>query len=97
VKIVSDILKYIAVNNGNKIKCDEIAKISNVSLHIVKNYLQILKELFILVELKPYFTNKNLELVKIPKYYFIDNGVRNYFIKNFVPLELRQDKGNLFE
>jgi predicted AAA+ superfamily ATPase len=49
------------------------------------------------VELKPYFTNKNLELVKIPKIYFLDNWVRNYFIKNFVDLELRQDKWSLFE
>jgi predicted AAA+ superfamily ATPase len=97
VKTMSDILKFLAVNNGNKIKYDEIAKIVNVSLPTVKNYLQILKELFILVELKPYFTNKNLELVKIPKIYFLDNGVRNYFIKNFVEPELRQDKGNLFE
>jgi predicted AAA+ superfamily ATPase len=97
VKIVNDILKYLAVNNGNKIKYDEIAQLSNVSLQTIKNYIQILKELFILVELKPYFTNKNLELVKIPKVYFIDNGVRNYFIKNFADLELRPDKGNLFE
>jgi predicted AAA+ superfamily ATPase len=97
VRVVSDILKYLAVNNGNKIKYDEIAQSANIALQTVKNYLQILKELFILVELKPYFTNKNLELVKIPKWYFIDNGVRNYFIKNFIELELRQDKGNLFE
>jgi predicted AAA+ superfamily ATPase len=73
VRIVSDILRYLAVNNGNKIKYDEIAQSANIALQTVKNYLQILKELFILVELKPYFTNKNLELVKMPKRYFIDN------------------------
>jgi predicted AAA+ superfamily ATPase len=66
-------------------------------MHTIKNYIEILKELFIFIELKPYYTNKNLEIVKIPKIYFIDNGVRNYFIKNFVELELRQDSGELFE
>jgi predicted AAA+ superfamily ATPase len=97
VRTINDILKYLAVNNGNKIKYNEIANLTNVALQTVKNYIQILKELFILVELKPYFSNKNLELVKIPKIYFIDTGVRNYFIKNFSSLELRADKGNLFE
>lgn len=97
IKLANDIIKYIAVNNWNKIKYDEIARISHTSIQTVKNYLEILKELFILIELKPFFRNKNLELVKIPKWYFLDNWVRNYFIKNFVDLELRTDKWNLFE
>ena len=36
-------------------------------------------------------------MVKTPKIYFIDNWVRNYFIKNFVELDLRQDSWELFE
>jgi len=97
IKIVKDILKYIAINNWWKIKYQNIAEISNTSIHTIKNYIEILKELFIFVELKPYFTNKNLELVKTPKIYFIDNWVKNYFIKNFVELDLRQDSWKLFE
>jgi uncharacterized protein len=57
----------------------------------------LLKELYIITELKPYFTNKNKELIKISKIYFIDNGVRNYFLKNFIELKLRSDTGQLFE
>jgi len=97
IKIVKDILRYIAINNWWKIRYQEIAEISNVSMYTIKNYIELLKELFVFVELKPYFTNKNLEIVKIPKIYFIDNWVRNYFIKNFVKLELRQDAWELFE
>ena len=97
IKIVKDILRYIAINNWWKLKYQSLAEISNTSIHTIKNYIEILKELFIFVELKPYFTNKNLELVKIPKIYFIDNWVRNYFIKNFINLDLRQDAWELFE
>ena len=97
IKIVKDILKYIAINNWSKLKYEEISKISNVSIHTIKNYVEILKELFIFIELKPYFKNKNLELVKIPKIYFIDNWVRNYFIKNFIEIDLRNDNWALFE
>jgi predicted AAA+ superfamily ATPase len=64
---------------------------------MIKQHIELLKELYIITELKPYFTNKNKELIKISKIYFIDNGVRNYFLKNFIELKLRSDTGQLFE
>ena len=33
----------------------------------------------------------------MPKLYFNDLGLRNYFSKNFKPIALREDKGELFE
>ncbi len=33
----------------------------------------------------------------MPKIYFTDLGLRNFFAKNFEPIALRTDKGNLFE
>ncbi|MBS3056161.1 MAG: DUF4143 domain-containing protein [Candidatus Aenigmarchaeota archaeon] len=43
------------------------------------------------------YTNKRTELVKAPKIFFLDNGFRNIVVKNFQPLENRQDKGFLYE
>ena len=37
------------------------------------------------------------EIKKSRKIYFYDNGIRNAVIKQFNPLELRQDKGELWE
>ena len=97
IKEIKEIMKYLAINNWQKIVYDEVAKISWLSVHLVKNYIEILKELFLTIELKPYFTNKNKELVKVPKIYFIDNWVRNYFLKNFNELDIRNDSWFLFE
>jgi predicted AAA+ superfamily ATPase len=63
----------------------------------IKEYIELLEETYLISVLKPFYTNKNKELVKIPKIYFIDNGVRNYFIKNFNDLAIRNDAGFLFE
>ena len=63
----------------------------------VLNYVELLKETYLIIDLRPFFSNKNSELVKIPKIYFIDNGVRNYFINNFNPVNKRNDSGFLFE
>jgi len=56
----------------------------------VKSYIELLKETFLIAEVKPFFTNKNKELVKIPKVYFLDPGVANFFINNFNGFELRK-------
>ncbi|RMF59345.1 MAG: DUF4143 domain-containing protein, partial [Calditrichaeota bacterium] len=41
--------------------------------------------------------NKNKEIVKAPKIYFVDAGIRNYFLKNFSSPEERPDIGSLAE
>ena len=84
VMAVKKLIEYVAVNNGQKIKYEEIGKITSLEFIEVRNYLEILKETYLISIIKPFFTNKNKELVKIPKIYFIDSGVRNYFIKNFI-------------
>jgi len=91
------LIEFLAVNNGQKIKYEEITKITSLSFNEIKRYIEILKESYLIKELKPYYTNKKKELVKIPKIYFLDNGVRNYFINNYNKLSLRDDKGLLFE
>jgi len=91
------LIEFLAVNNGQKIKYEDISKINSLSFKEIKRHIEILKETYIIEELRPFYTNKNKELVKIPKIYFVDNGVRNYFINNFNELSLRNDSGFLFE
>lgn len=94
---IKKLIEYLALNNGQKIKYDEAANRCSLKQYEVKEYLEILKETFLIDIIRPFYTNKNKELVKIPKIYFIDNGVRNYFINNFNKLSLRKDSGFLFE
>ncbi|MFT4305067.1 MAG: ATP-binding protein [Candidatus Woesearchaeota archaeon] len=91
------VIEYLAINNGQKTQFEEITNSCELSVYEVKQFIEILNETFITIELRPFFTNKNKELVKMPKIYFIDNGVRNYFINNFNPTKLRSDVGFLFE
>ena len=91
------LIEVLAVNNAQKIKYEEISHATSLSFLEIKEYIEILKETYLIQILKPFYTNKNKELVKIPKVYFMDNGVRNYFIKNFNELSLRNHAGFLFE
>ncbi len=94
---VKKLMEFLAINNGQKIKCEEAAYRCSLKQYQVKEYLEILKETFLITPIRPFFTNKNKELVKIPKIYFLDNGVRNFFINNFNGVKLRSDSGFLFE
>ena len=91
------LIEQIAVNNGAIANYSDYGKLSGLDLKTVKNYIEVLRETYLLNVIRPYFTNKNKELSKAPRLYFVDNGVRNYFLNNFNKLKLRDDSGMLFE
>jgi len=97
IKHAKTLIRHIAVNNGKEAKYSEMAQVSGIDEKTVKNYIEILKETFLISVHSPWFTNRNKELVKMPKVYFSDNGVRNYFINNFNSVALRSDMPFLFE
>jgi predicted AAA+ superfamily ATPase len=97
IKHAKTLIRHIAVNNGKEAKYSEMAQVAGIDEKTVKNYIEILKETFLISVHSPWFTNRNKELVKMPKVYFSDNGVRNYFINNFNSVALRSDMPFLFE
>jgi len=91
------LIKQLAINNGTMVNYSNYGMKAGIDTKTIKNYIRLLKETFLVVRLTPYFTNKNKEITKAPKIYFLDNGVRNYFLNNFNDLDLRNDTGILFE
>jgi predicted AAA+ superfamily ATPase len=93
----SQLLRLLAINNGQLVNYAKYAAAAELNMETVKRYVSILEETFIIVSLRPYFTNKNKEITKMPKVYFLDNGVRNYFGGGFSDIQSRSDAGFLFE
>jgi len=91
------LIHQLAVNHGQETKYSQLAQVAGIDEKTAKNYLEVLRETFIITVLRPWFTNRNKELVKMPKIYFQDSGVRNYFINNFNPGHIRPDMSFLFE
>ena len=56
-----------------------------------------MEKTYILHLLRPYYANKRLEIVKNPKVFFYDTGLRNALIDDFRKMDSRQDKGALYE
>jgi predicted AAA+ superfamily ATPase len=91
------LIETLAINNGEICNYNQYSEYAGINAVTVKNYIELLKETFIIMELKPFYRNKNKEVTKAPKIYFLDSGVRNFFINNFNPMKLRKDASFLFE
>lgn len=63
----------------------------------LENYLSILINTYVIYLVPPFYKNLITELRKSKKIYFIDTGMRNSLINNFLRLENRTDKGALLE
>lgn len=97
IKNAKTLINHLALNHGQEINYNKLGQIASLDSKTSKNYLEILRETFLITILSPWYTNKNKELTKTPKIYFIDNGIRNYFINNFNETKLRNDTPFLFE
>ncbi len=94
---VNKLASLLSVQIGNLFNHNEIAKILGVSRYVLDKYLFVLENTFVVKRLLPFYTNKQKEVVKMPKIYFIDTGLRNFAVKNFNSFAMRQDAGLLAE
>lgn len=82
---------------GNLINYGTLANVCNSYHKEIVRLLDILEETYVIRLLRPFHKNLVTELRKNPKVYFLDYGLRNYSINNFIEFDLRPDAGKLVE
>lgn len=92
-----NLVKLLSSQIGNLINKDELSGTLGIHKNTLDGYLFYLEQTFILDFLRPFYKNPRKELLKNPKVYFLDLGLRNYAINNFEGFDFRPDKGALFE
>lgn len=96
-EVLEKILQALSLQIGNEFSYNEIAQLVGVDKNTVNNYIDLLEKSFVIFKLNSFSKNVRNEIKANKKIYFYDNGVRNMLIGNFNSLELRQDKGALWE
>jgi uncharacterized protein len=91
------LLILLASQIGNLVNINELANTLGLTHQATENYLYVLRKCFHIELVKPFFSNVRKELVKMPKVYFNDLGLRNVLVNYFSPIEQRADKGPLLE
>ena len=92
---VITLIRLLSLRTANLISFTQLSQQSSLKFNELKSLLSILENTFIIQLLSPFFTNKRLEIVKNPKIFFIDTGLRNAVLNDFSLL--RADLGALYE
>ena len=91
------LLKILSSQIGSLVNSFELSNTLGVSKTAIDNYLYVMQKSFHLSLIKPFHKNIRKELTKMPKAYFLDLGLRNFFKNNFQMFAQRDDKGQLLE
>ncbi len=90
-------LMLLANQSGGLLNIHELSSTLRISSNTIENYLFVLQKCFHIKLVTPFYNNLKKELIKMPKVYFNDLGLRNVLINYFTPIQARVDKGELFE
>lgn len=95
---IEKLLRALAFQVGSEVNFSELSNmIGNISVATIERYISMLEKAYIIFKLPAFNRNMRNEIKKGKKYYFYDNGVRNALINNFAPMDMRFDKGALWE
>lgn len=85
--------RYLSANLGGTISYEHVSNDLGISFPTLKKYFNALEKGYLIVRVSPFYTNKSKEIVKQPKVYFLDTGLRNAVARSH---ETKPD-GKLFE
>lgn len=91
------LFRILAEQTGSLVNVNELSSTLRIKNETVRNYLLIMQKCFHIVLTRPFSHNLRRELVKMPKAFLLDTGMRNCLLNNFQPLLQRTDKGELWE
>ena len=92
-----DLLQILAAQTGNMINMSQLGRSLRIDHSTIEKYIGLMMKSFHISRVRPFFRNISKEIRRSPKIYFNDLGLRNYFVRNFDPITLRDDKGAMFE
>lgn len=95
--LLEKLLQALALQIGQEVRYHELGRVLGVDTQTVERYIDFLEQTFVVYRLQSFSRNMRNEIKKGRKVYFYDLGIRNTIIKNFSPLGLRSDVGNLWE
>lgn len=96
-EVLEKLLQALALQIGSEVNYNELAQLVGINKSTVQSYIDILEKGYIVFRLNSFSRNIRNEIKQNRKVYFYDNGIRNMIIGNFNQLDLRVDKGALWE
>ena len=91
------LLTALALQIGSEVSYNELSQLLNIDKGTVMKYIDLLEQSYIIFTLSSFSRNLRNEIKNNRKIYFYDNGIRNAILDNYSAIDLRTDKGALWE
>lgn len=95
--LLLNLLNALALQIGSEVSLNELSRTLGETVPTIQRYIELLEKAFVIFRLRSFSRNMRKEIAKGQKIYFYDLGIRNALIRNFNPLNLRNDSGALWE
>ncbi|MFS4466397.1 ATP-binding protein [Maribacter sp. 2210JD10-5] len=96
-ELLEKLLRALAFQIGSEVSYNELSQLLGIDKKTVSSYIDLLCQAYVIFRLPSFSKNLRNEIKTNQKIYFYDTGVRNIIIGDLNPLEVRQDKGSLWE
>ncbi len=96
-EVLEKLLQALALQMGSEVNYNELSQRIGINKITIQKYIDILEKGYIVFRINSFSRNIRNEIKQNRKIYFYDNGIRNMIIGNFNHLDLRIDKGALWE
>lgn len=96
-EFLQKLLQALAFQVGSEVSYNELSSLLQIDRKTIIHYIDLLEKAFVIFRLPAFSRNLRNELSSKVKIYFYDTGIRNAMINDFRPIDLRNDKGALWE
>lgn len=96
-EVLEKLLQALALQISQEVSYNELAQLIGVDKKTISQYIDILEKAYIVRRLGTFSRNLRNEIKNNKKIYFYDLGIRNALLGNFDQIQLRSDKGYLWE
>jgi len=97
IRSFNSLLYLLAQAQGSVGVISNLARETGLNESTLARYLEIMAQTYVLQIVSSYSQNLANELKKSKKYYLMDHGIRNMFLKDFRDIGQREDKGIMYE
>ncbi len=95
--LLDKLVRALALQVGNEVSYNELAQLCGSNPKTIEKYVHLLEKAHVVFILPAFTRNARNEIKKGKKIYFIDTGIRNAVIGNWLPSSSRTDIGALWE
>jgi len=81
LNVVRDLMLLLMERTGSKLDIQKLSRELKVSRETIYNYLAFLESTYFISLIRPFTTNRDIEIRSMPKFYLCDTGIVNHFTK----------------